>query len=111
MITAFDIYLISLIHNIDMALNIVFVVTLIFTIFCFLEGHDECYENEKKFMRWAKKSLILLLVIVSILIVIPSKKMLIAMYAVPTVLNNEKVQQLPDVFLDYIIEEFTVEKK
>ena len=111
MITSFELYLLSVVHNIDMLLNICFFG--LFIVASFLVVYGAASEGEER--RWSfsalKKAGIIALILAIPLVFLPSKKDLIAIYAVPMVLQNEKLQKLPDVLLDYVIKEFTVEKK
>ena len=122
MITAFDIYLMAMADSIKYlfrTLSIIFGITLVITIMSILHIKASfSWENEntiKKILEpnltfWInifKKVIILLGVSFLLWCFIPGTKVVITMYAVPTVLNNEKLQQLPDVFLDYLIKEFT----
>lgn len=122
MITAFDIYLMAMADSIKYlfgTLSIIFGITLVITIMSILHIKASfSWENEntiKKILEpnltfWInifKKVIILLSVSFLLWCFIPGTKVVITMYAVPTVLNNEKLQQLPDVFLDYLIKEFT----
>ena len=122
MITAFDIYLMAMADSIKYlfgTLSIIFGITIVITIMSILHTKASfSWENEntiKKILEpnltfWInifKKVIILLGVSFLLWCFIPGTKVVITMYAIPTVLNNEKLQQLPDVFLDYLIKEFT----
>lgn len=112
MITSFELYLISVVHNLDIALNILFFGLIIKAIVDYVISLNAYYDDVRsRAFAAAKKSITWALVLMVPLVFIPSKKDLIAIYAVPMVLQNEKIQKLPDVLLDYVIEEFSVEKK
>ena len=112
MITSFELYLISVVHNLDIALNILFFSLIVKAIIDYITSIS-AYHNDvrDRTSAAAKKAITWALILMVPLVFIPSKKDLIAIYAVPMVLKNEKLQKLPDVLLDYIIEEFSVKEK
>lgn len=111
MITSFELYMISVVHNLNIALNILFFGLIIKAIVDYVISLNAYYDDVRSRALAAKRAMTWALILMLPLIFIPSKKDLIAIYAVPMVLQNEKIQKLPDVLLDYVIEEFSVEKK
>lgn len=110
MISSFELYLLSVIHNIDMLLNMCFFGLFVVAIFLGMYGIASEDEERRRSFSALKKAVTWALILAIPLVFLPSKKDLIAIYAVPMVLQNEKLQKLPDVLLDYIIKEFAVEK-
>ena len=113
-VSAFDLYLLSVLGDLSKAATVasVLIGVLIAAIglFYFLDTGGD-FELSDRATVQLRRLVLLFVALGTLALLTPSKKELIAIFAIPHVINNEKVQQLPDVFLDYVIKEFSVEEK
>lgn len=113
MISTFDIYLFGLLYNISKLLGDLLFLSFIGASFCLvsaglficIEPHTkEDEEIGKKFIKFFKVSCCLVITLTILKGIAPSKETVIAMATIPPVINNEKVQELPENVLDFINE-------
>lgn len=115
MITSFDIYILGFLYELKSALMtliaaFIFITLMLLMTFCFMRVDGADTELIKRTSKTIKYSIITLVVLVILGIFAPNKETVIAMATVPPVLNNEKVQELPENVLDFIngwIKEYT----
>lgn len=121
MITAFDIYLFGLLCDLGSSLKPLIVagvsISIVLSVILFIMKIDpHPYVPEEVVTKTAKilkVSLVSLAVIVAMAIFAPSKETVIAMATIPPVVNNEKVQELPENVLDFVngwLKEYTPKK-
>lgn len=106
-ITPFTIYLLYLLENLHSASTILIVISIgtIFAIGTWFAIVDESWVNPKTFTRVIKTLKIFIIVGICAFIansIIPNGKVLIGMYIIPKVVNNEAVQQLPGELLEFV---------
>ena len=101
MITMWTLYLLNVLFD----LSQVIIIPIFFSGFLVAFGvvgkfvDEDIYQCVADYM---KTALITLIVCVSVLILIPSKKEALAIYIIPKVLNNQQVQELPENALKYL---------
>ena len=106
MIDAFDIYLFGLLLNLrELFVDLGFLGTLFFiiTIVVLPIAYDF---NEEKIAPAMKKLLIVFISVFAVCVIgknlAPTKEIATAMFVVPPVVNNEKVQEIPKNVLDFV---------
>lgn len=121
MITAFDIYLFGFLYDLSSSLGFLIAAGTIVSIGLsivlvpmkvdpYLDVPETTIAKTAKLL---KISLVSLAVIVVMAIFVPSKETVIAMATIPPVVNNEKVQELPENVLDFVngwLKEYTPKK-
>ena len=122
-ISAGLIYLIDLLSSIDFSLlliSIIGTVILITVILWQIDTNNYSVEEfyNSKLYKNTKKTLILILIALTITLFIPSKKTMVAMVVTPIITNNESIQNISDKslkaiekLLDEYIKEDTSENK
>ena len=109
-ISAFQIYLFGLLLNIKS--DISFLGFLMFWI-CFglglawfMSKDDSAFNYLREYTdsiaKWFKRAVITLICLVFTSVFAPTKEIATAMFVVPPVVNNEKVQELPQNVLDFV---------
>lgn len=108
MISAFDIYLVGMCEPLNCVLGLS---ALIFSIFTFAALSafiiEQVYMNEEVkagYIKAIKYGIPISLIFSALFIVMPSSKTLAAMYVVPAIVNNEKVQAIGNNGLDILLE-------
>lgn len=100
MITPFQIYLISIADDISVFLTTIFVLLIIATIVCGIALIINTIEDNEDLcckFKYAAKIFTIITFISGILCSLsPSTKTFIAMYTIPTIVNNKEVQKLPE---------------
>ena len=113
-VSAFDLYLLTVLGHLNKALTVGTTLTAatvaVVSVVCLISRLEGFAVSERVIVN-LRRGAALAVVLGTLAVLTPSKKELIAIFAIPHVINNEKVQQLPDVFLDYVIKEFSVEEK
>lgn len=106
MIDAFDIYLFGLLLNLrELFVDLGFLGTLFFiiTIIVLPVAYDF---DEEKIVPAMKKLLIVFISVFAVCVIgknlAPTKEIATAMFVVPPVVNNEKVQEIPKNVLDFV---------
>lgn len=101
--TAFDIYLISILDGI---LNICIVLFCASGAAAFISFVGYTESNDNKFLQYCKKATTVFVCSVLAFVFIPSSKTVLAMYTVPPVIvaaqTNQEIQKLPDNVLKFI---------
>ena len=106
--STFMFYLITCADRVSGMLFTIFALTFIVAVilgvqFFALNLSDDSNEKEKSEKRLKKPFIIVAMCAVFLLMIYvftPSTKSAMAIYVVPKIVNNEKVQQIPDQFLD-----------
>ena len=100
-ITPFDIYLLGLVGNVkecffllSLFSEIAVFVSIMFLSFLYDRETYSSDEDKKAGKSLAKKMLIIAIIIISIDAAIPSSKTFAAMYMIPAITNNEKIQNI-----------------
>lgn len=101
--TAFDIYLISILDGILNICAVLIAVSIVAAAISFM-GYVEYKDN--KFLQHFNKALTVVVCSVLAFVFIPSSKTVLAMYAIPPVIvavqTNQEMQKLPDNVLKFI---------
>ena len=107
---AFIIYLIDVVHNIENLAEVaLFVSSLVIAvaILIFINERNS-YDTDENLVAVARKSMkyafITILIVVPLMLFIPSKSTMVAMYVVPKVVNNETIQGISDNSLELLNE-------
>jgi hypothetical protein len=114
--TSITIYLLMQADNLKETISLLFGISIVilFGVLIASVSTDTSLEEQKtiaKFRKWVIAVFTSLFVLDT---VIPSSKTIAAMYAVPAVVNNEQVQQLPEEILMFVrdfLKEHTKEHK
>lgn len=102
MITPQFMYFITLLDGIVGFFVAGFCVFFIIALVAFLKSIDDytgeqTQEDAKKYI---KPSIILMIVFLLLAVFIPNTKQAAMIYVIPKILNNEKVNEMPDIFID-----------
>lgn len=101
--TAFDIYLISILDGVLNVCTVFMCVSGIVIFIGFIEYTENC---DTKFLKRFKKAITVFVCSVLAFVFIPSSKTALAMYAIPPVIvaaqTNQEMQKLPDNVLKFI---------
>lgn len=106
MVDAFDIYLFGLLLNLkDMFEDLLFF--LVFSSLILIVVVPMCYDFNFKALKPVAKKLSIIVVSAIALCIVgkglsPTKEIATAMFVVPPVVNNEKVQEIPKNVLDFV---------
>ena len=114
--TPISIYLLMQVDNFKETISLLFGITVVILFGVLIASifMDASLEEQKtiaKFRKWVITVFISLIVLDT---VIPNSKTIAAMYAIPAVVNNEQVQQLPEEILTFVrdfLKEHTRESK
>ena len=106
-ITPLTVYLLYLLENLHSASKIIIVlsIAIILVSGTWLATVDESWVNPKTIPKVTRTLKIFIIVFICSFIaksVIPNGKILVAMYIIPKVVNNEAVQQLPGELLEFV---------
>lgn len=106
MVTPFAIYLILQLDSIYHLLLVMLAISLVCfgfffipSVFGIMDDDIKLYQRAKPYLKITGSLMIICILLVTF---IPSTKTAIAMYTIPDVLNNKKVQAIPDKALDLI---------
>jgi hypothetical protein len=110
-ITPYTIYFIELLENIDMAMAISIAMAFCAGLICLVKlfiDSDDCFRSEEKIkatVKTDKKHVLTCFIVFCILLgistFIPSKETIMAMYAIPPIVNNTEAQKLPENLLRF----------
>lgn len=109
-ISAFQIYLFGLLLNIKSDINflgfLMFWVCFGLGLAWFMSKDDSAFNYLREYTdsiaKWFKRAVITLICLVFTGVFAPTKEIATAMFVVPPVVNNEKVQELPQNVLDFV---------
>ena len=102
-ITAFMIYLISVVDSINMLLTLAGVLCIgIMTLIMIFD--DQMHIEEKRARTIWKRVAIIAIIIGILRIFTPSSTVLASMYIIPSIVNNEKIQAISNTGLDALYE-------
>lgn len=105
-ITAFNIYLFGILYElrsyIDGCIGGTIFVLIILSFGTFIGVVNDLIEFKQYTICWFKRLIVVLICLVLLRGVAPSKEIVTAMLIVPPVVNNEKVQELPENILDFV---------
>lgn len=106
-ISTFQIYLITILDNIQIISVLLsltfFIFLMVVTLFIYIEDHEYGNEsNTKSAKKLAKVLTILLIIFVLAATFIPSTKQTAFIILAPKVINNEEVQKLPQNALQFL---------
>lgn len=106
MVDAFDIYLFGLLFNLRDIFNDIGFFTAVSTLLLIIAVPILYDFKEEKITPVAKKLGIIISITFALCIVgknlSPTKEIATAMFVVPPVVNNEKIQEIPDNVLDFV---------
>jgi len=113
MITAFQIYLMSLADSVLLLFLVIILISVVSMLLLVMDykdirEFDDDKEKEKKNIHNKKNAkaiircLMSALLSVLVLVFVPSTKTLVAMYVIPRVVNNTNVQKLPEAILRFV---------
>ena len=105
-ITALNIYLFGMLYELQSyiqgCIGAVVFVLVILSFGTFIGVINDLIEFKQYNIRWFKRLIIVLICLVLLRGLAPSKEIVTAMLIVPPVVNNEKIQELPENILDFV---------
>ena len=103
--SAFTIYLIGVANSFKVILVLLLLLSLGGVGFCLIHICFDCgsdCDEIKRGKKWLKRFIAVLIASLTLLLIFPSSKTLVAMYVIPPIVNNEQVQQLPSDVLTFL---------
>lgn len=105
-INALNIYLFGILYElrsyIDSCIGGTIFVLTILSFGTFIGVVNDLIEFKQYIICWFKRLIVILICLIILRGVVPSKEIVTAMLIVPPVVNNEKVQELPENVLDFV---------
>ena len=105
-INALNIYLFGVLYElrgyVDGCITGIIFILAILSFGTFIGVVNDLIEFKQYIIRWFKRLIVALICLVFLKGFTPSKEIVAAMLIVPPVVNNEKVQELPENILDFV---------